>query len=64
MASTRTTFTLDDALAARAPAIWLQLDCIDHEGARRSQAAGMTVVMDRCLMVDHARIIGRGWARP
>lgn len=54
---------IDDALAARAGALWLQLDCIDEAGARRAQEAGLTVVMDRCLMVEHARLLGRGWAR-
>jgi predicted CoA-binding protein len=49
----------DDALAARAPAIWTQYDCVDTESARRAQAAGVLVVMDRCLMVDHARLLGR-----
>ena len=48
----------EDALAARAPALWFQLDCIDYENARRAQAQGVTVVMDRCLMVDHARLLG------
>jgi predicted CoA-binding protein len=51
----------DDALAAKAPAIWTQMDCIDEEGARRAREAGVFVVMDRCLMVDHARLLGRGW---
>jgi predicted CoA-binding protein len=51
----------DDALASRAPAIWLQLDCIDEDGARRAAEAGVTVVMDRCLAVDHARLLGRNW---
>jgi uncharacterized protein len=51
----------DDALAAGAPAIWLQLDCIDEDGARRATAAGATVVMDRCLAVDHAQLLGRNW---
>jgi uncharacterized protein len=54
---------IDDALAARAGALWLQLGCIDEPGARRAQAAGMTVVMDRCLMVEHARLLGRQWTR-
>lgn len=52
---------IDDALRARAPALWFQLDCIDEEGARRARASGVTVVMDRCLMVDHARLLGRNW---
>jgi predicted CoA-binding protein len=54
----------DDALAAGAPAIWLQLDCIDEDGARRATAAGATVVMDRCLAVDHAQLLGRNWRPP
>jgi predicted CoA-binding protein len=54
---------IDDALAARAGAIWLQLGCIDEPGALRAQTAGATVVMDRCLMVDHARLLGRQWRR-
>lgn len=52
---------VDDALAARAPAIWLQQDCIDEPGAQRARDTGVTVVMDRCLAVDHARLLGRNW---
>ena len=54
---------IDDALTASAKALWLQLGCIDEAGARRAAAAGATVVMDRCLMVDHARLLGRQWTR-
>ena len=54
---------IDDALAARAAAIWLQLGCIDEPGALHAQAAGAIVVMDRCLMVDHAHWLGRQWKR-
>lgn len=49
----------DDARAAQAPAIWTQLDCVDEEGAHRAREAGMVVVMDLCLMVEHARLLGR-----
>ena len=49
----------DDALLAKAPAIWTQLDCVDEASARRAQAAGLVVVMDRCWMVEHARLLGR-----
>ena len=52
---------VDDALAARAPALWFQLGCIHEEAAAKAAAAGMTVVMDRCLMVEHARLLGRAW---
>jgi len=51
----------DDALAARSPAIWTQLECVDEASARRAAAAGVTVVMDRCIMVDHAALLGRNW---
>lgn len=54
---------IDAALKARADSLWLQLGCIDEAGALRARAAGVTVVMDRCLMVDHARLLGRQWLR-
>ena len=42
------------------PAVWFQLDCV-HEGTIASLVAeGRTVVYDRCLMVEHARLIPRG----
>jgi uncharacterized protein len=50
-----------DALAARSPAVWTQLGCVDEASARRATAAGVTVVMDRCIMVDHAALLGRNW---
>jgi uncharacterized protein len=50
---------VDDAITARAGALWLQLGCIDEDGAQRARDAGLTVVMDRCLMVEHARLVGR-----
>ncbi len=50
---------VDDALAARAPALWFQLDCVHEAAAERAAAAGLTVVMDRCIMVDHAALLGR-----
>jgi hypothetical protein len=54
----------DDALAAKAPALWFQLDCVDEDAARRARDAGATVVMDRCIMVDHAAFLGRDWKAP
>lgn len=44
------------AAAAKTAVVWLQYDCV-HEGAiRRMAEAGHTVVYDRCLMVEHARL--------
>lgn len=53
----------DDALAARAKALWFQLDCIDEQSAARAAAAGLVVVMDRCIMVDHGRLQRRAAQR-
>ncbi len=53
---------VDDALAASAPALWFQLGCVDEASAVRAVAAGLTVVMDRCIMVDHVGLLGRSWA--
>jgi len=52
---------VDEVLAARAPAVWFQLGCVDEAAANRAAAAGTLVVMDRCLMVEHARLLGRSW---
>lgn len=52
---------VEDALAARAPALWFQLGCVHEEAAIRAIAAGATVFMDLCLMVEHARLLGRDW---
>ena len=54
---------VDDALAAKAPALWFQLGCVDEAAAQRAQQAGALVVMDRCLMVEHRRLLGPGWKR-
>ena len=52
---------VEDAIAAKAPALWFQLDCVHEVAAARAVAAGMTVVMDRCIMIDHGSLLGRGW---
>jgi predicted CoA-binding protein len=49
---------VEDAVAARAPALWFQVGCVHEGAARRAAAAGAMVVMDLCLMVEHARLLG------
>ena len=48
-----------EAVAAGAKALWLQFGVISLEGAALARAGGLTVVMDRCLKVEHARHMGR-----
>jgi predicted CoA-binding protein len=49
---------IEDILAKRPRAVWLQLGIRGEPFARRLAAAGIEVVQDRCLMVEHRR-----WAR-
>ena len=47
---------VDECLRLGLPALWLQLGVINEAAAARAKAAGMTVVMDRCIYVDRARM--------
>jgi uncharacterized protein len=47
------------ARAIRAGFLWCQFGVINSEGARIAEDGGVTVVMDRCLKVEHARYLGR-----
>lgn len=49
---------LDETLAVGAPVFWAQLGLWDEDTARRGEAVGVTVVMDRCLKIEHARFHG------
>jgi predicted CoA-binding protein len=49
---------LDEAVAAQARVFWLQLGLRDDETARRGVAAGLDVVQNRCLKIEHARFHG------
>ena len=48
-----------EAVAIGAGALWCQFGVINEEGARIAADAGMTVIMDRCIKVEHARFLGR-----
>jgi uncharacterized protein len=48
-----------DAVAIGARALWCQFGVINEEGARIAEDGGVTVIMDRCLKVEHARYMGR-----
>jgi uncharacterized protein len=48
-----------DSVAIGAGALWCQFGVINAEGAQIAEDGGMTVVMDRCLKVEHARYLGR-----
>jgi predicted CoA-binding protein len=48
-----------DAVAIHAGTLWCQFGVINEEGARIAEEGGLTVIMDRCLKLEHARYLGR-----
>jgi predicted CoA-binding protein len=48
-----------ESVAIGASALWCQFGVINEEGAQIATDGGLTVIMDRCLKVEHARYVGR-----
>lgn len=47
---------VEEAIAAHARAVWLQLDIVHPQAAQRARNAGLQVVMDRCTKIDHGSV--------
>jgi hypothetical protein len=48
-----------EAVAVGARSLWCQFTVVNEEGGRIAEAGGLSVVMDRCIKVEHARYVGR-----
>jgi len=48
----------DEAIRIGASCFWLQLGVINREAADKASAAGLDVVMNRCVKIEHARLFG------
>lgn len=48
----------EDAIAIGARVLWMQLGVVNEAAKRTALAAGLEVVMDRCVKIEHARLFG------
>lgn len=49
---------VQEAIDAGAGMVWMQLGVVNQEAAAKAEAAGLQVVMDRCMKVEHSRLLG------
>jgi len=51
---------VDEAIKVGARVVWMQEGVVNGEAEARAKAAGLTVVMDQCIMKEHKRLFGMG----
>jgi predicted CoA-binding protein len=50
---------VEQAIRVGARAVWMQLGVVNEEAAARARQAGLAVVMDRCMLMEHRRLSGQ-----
>ena len=54
--SERTPSVVEEAIKIGAPVIWLQEGVISTEAYRKAKSAGVTIIMDRCILKEHSHL--------
>lgn len=49
---------VEEAIQAGARVVWMQLGVVNQEAADKAEATGLQVVMDRCMKIEHSRLLG------
>jgi hypothetical protein len=51
---------VDEAIEIGAKAVWMQVGIVNNEAAQKAKEAGLTVVQNKCMMVEHKRLKAMG----
>jgi len=47
---------IEDAIAVHAKVVWMQLTVVNEDAKKKAEDAGLVVMMDRCILIEHRRL--------